>query len=189
MLFRPRVPLQGETERTDQDKERDVLSDQDMDWLKIKIGPDWDSMSHQEFVSKIRALNDPGKEACKAQEGMNRQYALCCLGPEQEIIVPTLGYRLVRKQQAIIINVFSCELYIEGRPYCEPMTKYAYCCKDRDTKIITDWGYKGLDCVHLERAPEPWLWEVRELKAEPKFEVLLKNSAELLIFCSASNSW
>lgn len=167
MLSRPKKPTKGETERTDQEKGRDIISDDDVEWLKGTLGPNWDSMSSEEILTNIRALNKPGKEACKEQEGTYRPYALCCLGPEEEIRVPTLGYRLVRKQEVIILNVFSCQQFIEGRPFCLPAAKYAYCCKDRDSRIMTDWGYKAFDCVHLLNPPEPWLFQVRKLKAEP----------------------
>lgn len=150
----------GEAGRTEQDEKNKALSDEDTQWVINRLGPNLDDMNEYDIMDKIIAWNEPGKKACDEQEDgvTHRPHALCCLGPEQEITVPTLGYRLVRRQDVILLNVWSCDWFIVGRPYCKP-TK-SYCCEDVDSEMSTDYGFKGLDCVRMEWFPEEWPFEV-----------------------------
>lgn len=157
----------GEAGPSDQDKKNKALSDEDTLWLRKKLGPDLDEMSGYDIMDKIITWNEPGRKNCEEQEDgeTQRPHAVCCLGPEQEIIVPTLGYRLVRREEVVkLLNVWSCDWFMDGRPYCNPTTK-RYCCADLSDEMETELGFKGLDCVRMEWFPEIWPFEVI-LKAE-----------------------
>lgn len=171
-LFRgSRVLLRGGPERTEEQKGNDALSETDLEWLKRNLGPGWDDMSLKATRQRIYALNRPGKMNCGGLEveegGTYRPWALCCLGPEEEIGESSSGYRLVRRQEVVRLDVFSCDMFMEGRPWCKPTRRYCCAGSNYDPPALTDWGYKGLDCVRMEWFPEIWPFEVRLPSADP----------------------
>lgn len=165
----PRVLLRGGPERTDEQKKNDELREQDLDWLKRKLGLGWNDLSLLATRQRVYALNRSGKLECQGlveQGGTYRPKALCCLGPEEEITLPNSGYRLVRRQ-LVQRNVFSCDMFMEGRPLCKPTKRY--CCAETNyyDDALTEWGYKGIDCVRMEWYPEIWPSEVRLFERRP----------------------
>ena len=103
----------------------------------------------------IMSSIEKGRKACKRQGwGGDKPWALCCLGPDEYIPVPTLGWRLVRRQNLVVIrNVFNCLVFLQGRPFCADFRK-RFCCRSMDEHILGDWGFKGLDCAPMEVNPD-----------------------------------
>lgn len=46
------------------------------------------------------------------------------------------------------MNVYNCVMFMLGRPYCL-WEEQRFCCYEV-TLEVTDWGYKGHDCVQMD---------------------------------------
>lgn len=157
----PKGLVRDEQDRTEPQRKKDALSDADQAWIWKQIGSEAWKFSDWEMIDILIEMSRPGKEACQTQikeEGaFTRHNSLCCLGPEEEMTAPftpwpILGNRLARRHE-IPKNVFGCEPFIEGRPFCA-RKEQRYCCGSADYLDVDDWGFKGLDCVHMLWNPD-----------------------------------
>lgn len=123
---------------------RDGVLEKDDRWMKIKLDI-YPNANQDEIMENLFDLNAEGGDAC-AKQDRKRLTALCCMGPPEPLTVPTLGYRRVRRQIVTLINILSCQLWMGGRPFCDPPQK-KYCCFGFSPPRRTDWGFMGLDCV------------------------------------------
>lgn len=165
--FHQRVPKERRAGPTKEGETKDGLTEgetnddisyRDEEWLEKRLeeilGPDWHTTDPMEIMRQYYLLGKDEEEACINQEGIYRMNALCCLGPSEEITVPTLGQRLVRRQSVVLTNYFNCDLCMRGRPFCGDPAKKV-CCSTVDYELgsgpqeLWKWGYKGLDCIDL----------------------------------------
>lgn len=133
----PNLPRTEEQRRND---ERSFRDDQ------------WNDNLTDEDEKKALGTYIQGEEACKKQgSGGEEPVVQCCVGPEERFTVPTLGQRRMRRDRTIT-NVFNCLYYLLPRPFCLGPVKI-YCCENVNFNIVTDWGWKGLDCTQLLSPP------------------------------------
>ncbi|MCJ1269885.1 hypothetical protein MMC22_009778 [Lobaria immixta] len=132
-----------------------------------KFQEKFDAMSSDEKMETLDSV-EKGRYACKEQgaPGWTWTYPMCCFGPEEFFSVPTLGFRLVRRQEVIIMNVFNCRTFLLGRPSCAD-PKRLYCCASADLWDMTNaqWGFKGLGCAKMEEElAVPLVWSAPSLR-------------------------
>lgn len=140
----PRLPnIDPNLPRTEEQRRNDERFFRDEQWS--------DNLTDED-EKKVKGIYIQGEEACKKQgSGGEEPVVLCCVGPEERFTVPTLGQRRVRRN-ITITNVFNCLYYLLPRPFCLGPVKI-YCCVKVDFIIVTDWGWKGLDCTQLLSPP------------------------------------
>ena len=132
--------------RTEEQRKNDELSYYDLQYMnRVR------AMSENDRDRILDTMED-GEFECLKQgwAGTAGEYpwAVCCLGPDEFLVVPTWRQRLVRRDVRIR-NIFNCQFLVVGRPFCARRTQ-RFCCRSVDTAIITGWGFKGLDCTQME---------------------------------------
>ena len=165
-LLRPELPKIKAGPRTEEEVKKDGKATEDKDWYKNLAHP---NTQWEDRVEIYYRLYHPGRDWCTRHHGSGsggsplHPIPVCCLGPPEFVVVPTLGSKRVRRHDVTLMNEYNCLEFILGRPFCM-LPEQRYCCKTL-TEEITDWGFKALDCVFMDWETYPTL-PVR-LQAEP----------------------